>query len=300
MLNKKVLLITTTSILLSFLSLSQSFEKRFRDLSAKNDTIGQVKLLKEWELMNPKDPELFIAYFNFYVRQSMTEVVSIDMNKKDEHSFVLNDTGTGKPVGYLNSSTKYNSQILQKGFDYIDHGIVLYPARLDMRFGKIYMLGQAENFSEFTREIIKTIDYGYQIKDAWVWKQGKPLEAAKQFFLGSMQDYVNTIYNVENNELLPYMRQISEQVLKYNPEHVESLSNVALTYLIIGEYDKALPYLLKAETFAPKDIIVLNNIAEAYKRKTDIANARIYYEKIIKYGNKEEVQDAKEKIKNLK
>ena len=300
MLYKKALLLATTFILLAFLSLSQSFEKRFRDLTARNDTIGQVKLLKEWELMNPKDPELFIAYFNFYVRQSMTEVVSIDMNKKDEHSFVLSDTGTGKPVGYLNSSTKYNSQILQKGFDYIDHGIVLYPARLDMRFGKIYMLGQAENFSEVTREIIKTIDYGYQIKDAWFWKQGKPLEAAKQFFLGSMQDYVNTIYNVENNELLPFMRQISEQVLKYNPEHVESLSNVALTYLIIGEYDKALPYLLKAETFAPKDIIVLNNIAEAYKRKTDIANARIYYEKIIKYGNKEEVQDAKEKIKNLK
>jgi tetratricopeptide (TPR) repeat protein len=297
---RKALLITSTLILLSFFSLSQSFEKRFKELSARNDTIGQIKLLKEWELMNPKDPELFIAYLNYYARQSTTELISLDKNKRDENSIALSDTGTGKPVGYLNSSTKYNSQILQKGFDQINHGIALYPTRLDMRFGKIYMLGQAENFSEFTREIIKTIDYGDKIKDAWVWKQGKPLEAARQFFLSSMQDYINTIYNVEDNDLIPYMRQISEEVLKYNPEHVESLSSVALTYLIIGEYDKALPYLLKAETFAPKDIVVLNNLAEAYKRKNDLANARIYYEKIIKYGNREEVQDAKKKIKNLK
>jgi tetratricopeptide (TPR) repeat protein len=295
---KKSVLLTTIFTAASLFALSQNFEQQFKDLSSKKDTIGQLKILKEWELSKPRDPELFIAYFNFYVTKSRKEIVSVDKDKKNQPSFVLTDS-TGKSVGYLSSSLKYDPATLQKGFDYIDRGIALYPARLDMRFGKIYMLGEAENFSEFTRVLVQTIDYGNKINHAWLWKEGKPLEDAKHFFLGSMQDYITTIYDTEDDKLLPYIRQISEAVLNYFPEHVESLANVALTYLIGAEYDKALPYLLKAEKVAPKDIIVLNNIAETYKRKNDKVNAKIYYEKIVKYGSAEEAQDAKEKIKNL-
>lgn len=285
-----------------FLSLcaiaQQDFQKNFKDLSEKNDTAAQSRLLKGWEAAKPKDPELYIAYFNFYVKKSREELISLDEKPKKE-SFQLSDSGNGKPVGYLNFSTCYRSDILQKGFDYIDKGIALHPDRLDMRFGKIYMLGEAENYDMFTKVIIETIDHGNSIKDAWLWKEAKPLEDAKRFFLNSMQDYISTLYNTENDDLLPYMRQISEAILKYNPDHVISLANVALTYIIKEDYDKGLSYLLKAEKIDPKDIIVLNNIAEVYVRKKDNPNARIYYEKIIKSGNKEEVDDAREKLKKL-
>ena len=114
-----------------------------------------------------------------------------------------------------------------------------------------------------------------------------------------MQEYVITLYNTKNDSLLPNMRQISEAVLKYYPDHVESLANVALTYVVIGQYDKGLPYLLKAEKIAPKDIIVLNNIAEVFLRTNDNPNAKIYLNKIIKYGNKEEQAQAKERLKQM-
>lgn len=296
---QKTILLTSVFILTSLLSFSQDFALQFKDLSAKNDTSGQIKLLTDWTTASPNDPELFIAYFNYYLRRSMTEVISIDRTQKDKNSFVVSDTGTGKTVAYLNSSPKYKSDILQKGFDYINKGILLHPTRLDMRFGKIYMLGQAENYLEFTKEIVATIDYGNKINNTWLWKEGKPLENSKQFILSSLQDYITTIYNTEDDKLLPLMRQISETVVNYYPDHVESLSNIALTYLITGDYDKALPYLIKAENVAPNDVIVLNNIAEAYKRKGDKTNAKAYYEKIIKYGNKDEVQDARQKIKSL-
>ena len=149
------------------------------------------------------------------------------------------------------------------------------------------------------KTIIETIEYGNKINHAWTWKQNKPVEDPKNFFFGSIQDYIVTIYNTENDNLLPYMRQISETVLKYVPNHVESLSNVALTWMIAGDFDKALPYLLKAESVNPKDIIVLNNIAECYKRQNDKAKAKTYYEKVIKYGSKEEAEDARQKLKEL-
>jgi tetratricopeptide (TPR) repeat protein len=114
-----------------------------------------------------------------------------------------------------------------------------------------------------------------------------------------MQDYIATLYNTEDNDLLPNMRQISETILRYNPDHVISLANIALTYVIEGDNDKALGYLLKAEKIDPKDIIVLNNIAEAYVRKKETAKAKVYFEKIIKNGSKEDADNARERMKEL-
>ena len=277
----------------------QDFEKKFKDLAAQNDTVAQAKLLGEWEKTDPKNPELYVAYFNFYAKKSIREVISLDEKPKSNNSLQLNDTGTSNPVAYLNASVNYRSDVLQKAFDYIDKGISLHPTRLDMRFGKIYMLGQAENYSMFTKTVIETINFGNSIKDAWLWKEGKPLEDAKAFFLGSMQDYIGTLYNTEDNGLLPDMRQISETILKYNPDHVISLANIALTYAIEEDNDKAMEYLLRAEKIDPKDIIVLNNIAEGYVRKKDNAKAKIYFEKIIRIGEADDVQRAKERMKEL-
>ncbi len=179
---KKILLLICTCWT-TFIVHSQDFLKEFKLLQEKNDTVAQAKFLSSWESANPKDPELFIAYFNYYARMSMREEISLDSNIKSEQSLQVNDTATGKPVAYLNSSLKYKSDILQKGFDYIDKGIWLYPTRLDMRFGKIYMLGEAENYTEFTKSIVETIHYGNKINNAWTWKEGKPLDNAKKFFI---------------------------------------------------------------------------------------------------------------------
>ena len=167
-----------------------------------------------------------------------------------------------------------------------------------MRFGRIYMLGEIEDYQEFTRQIKEALVYSNKINNNWLWKGNKPVKDPKEFLLSSIQDYITTLYN-SGDEQLSNIRAISETVLKYYPNHVESLSNVALTYLINGDYDKALEYLLSAEKVAPKDVVVLNNIAEAYRRKKDSTKAKMYFEKVIRFGNKEEVQDAKEKMKNL-
>lgn len=296
---RHIFAITTALFFSSSAAFSQNFEKLFMEASDGKDTSRQLSILRQWEATNTKEPAFYIAAFNYSVQRSRREMVSLDRTKKGNESFVVSDTGTGKTVAYLNASVNYRSEILQKGFDYISQGIALYPSRLDMRFGKIYMLGEAENFEAFTQEIIEAIAYGYKTGHAWLWKDGKQLDGAKSFFLGSLQDYISTLYNTEDDKLLPLMRRISETVVRHEPTHVESLSNIALTYLVTGDFDKAIPYLLKAEGAAPKDVVVLNNIAEAYKRKGDKARAKVYYEKVIQYGDREEAQDAKQKLKSL-
>jgi len=279
----------------------QTFKKQFNELVSKKDTIEQKKLLEKWEKTDSNDPELIVAYFNYYVNKSRSEIITLGQNPKGENVLQIMDQDTTKkePVGFIYGDTYYNPELLSKGFDWINNGIEKHPNRLDLRFGKIYMFGQIEDYENFTKEIIKTIDYSAINKNNWTWADSKSLDDPKGFLLGSIQDYQVQLYNTENDSLLDNMKRIAEAVLNYYPDHIESLSNISVVYMLQKQYDKALEQLLKAEKLNPLDFIVLSNIAQAYKLNGDTKNAIKYYELTIKQGDEQAKQYAKEQIKEL-
>lgn len=118
--------------------------------------------------------------------------------------------------------------------------------------------------------------------------------------LSSVQEYQGRLYETENDSLLDNMKRIAETVLKYYPDHVMSLSDLAIVYLLRKQYDKALEPLLKAEKLSPEDEIVLNNIAQAYKLKGNNASAIKYYELVLKYCHPESKKYIQEQIDTLK
>ena len=280
----------------------QTFKQQFNDLVLKKDTAGQVELLKKWERTDDNDPELYVAYFNFYVTKSKRDFIELGNNPKGKDVLKIMDKDTTKkaPVGYMYGNSSYDKELLAKGFEYADKGIAKNPTRLDIRFGKIYIFGQSENYNDFTLEVIKAVDYSTIIKNKWTWTDNKPVDDPKQFMLSSIQTYQLQLYNANNDDLLDNMKQIAETVLKYFPDHVESLSNLSIVYLVKKEYDKALSSLLKAEKLAPKDYIVLSNIAHAYKLKDDKKNAIKYYELTVKYGDEQAKKFAEGQITELK
>lgn len=280
----------------------QTFKQQFNDLVSKKDTVGQKQLLEKWEKTDNNDPELFVAYFNYYVIKSKNEIITLGQNPKGEDVLQIMDQDTTKkePVGFIYGDTYYNPDLLSKGFDWISKGIEKHPNRLDMRFGKIYMFGQIEDYENFTKEIIKTIDYSAINKNKWNWADSKPLDDPKEFMLSSIQNYQIQLYNTENDGLLDNMKRIAETVLKYYPDHIESLSNLSIVFMLQKQYDNALEPLLKAEKLNPKDFIVLSNIAQAYKLKGDTKNAIKYYELTIKYGDEQAKKYAQGQIDELK
>lgn len=283
-------------------AIGQTFKPQFNDLVSKKDTLGQKQLLAKWEKSNSNDPELFVAYFNYFVIKSKNEMITLGQNPKGKDVLQVNDQDTSKkePVAFIYGDTYYNPDLLSKGFGWINKGIEKYPNRLDMRFGKIYMFGKIKDYEAFTKEIIKTIDYSAINENKWTWADGKPVDKPQEFILSSIQEYQNQLYNTGDDALLDNMKRIAEEVLKYYPNHVESLSNLSIVYLLQGQYDKAFEPLLKAEKLSPEDYIVLSNIAQAYKLKGDSTNAIKYYELTLKYGDDQAKKYAQEQIAELK
>lgn len=286
-------------LVFSITAFGQGYQADFQKHCQTNDTTKQREILTKWEKSDPNNPELFTSYFNHYFMRSRREVVRFTTEEPDEESLMLKDS-LNNTAGFLGSEIYYDPIILQKGFNKINKGINLYPNRLDMRFGKIYVLGQTGDWEKFTNEIVQTIQYSSTNQNDWLWTNNEKSEGGEELFLSALQDYQLQLYNTGRDDLLPNMQRIASEVLKYYPTHVESLSNLSITYILTGEYDKAITYLQKAEEINPEDYIVLSNIAQAYKLKGNKKKAIEYYEKISKYGDDQAKAFAQQQIKELK
>ena len=289
---------TFTAILISQIGFCQDFQSEFKKFFQANDTINQLKVLKEWKSASPQDAELFTSFFNYHFMRSRKEVLALTTEQPNGEMLVLTDS-LNQTAGYLGSQIYYNQTELEKAFNKIDEGIKRYPNRLDMRFGKIYALGQIPDWDNFTSEIVKTVQHSVTNNNNWTWTNNESGKYGKDFFLSSLQDYQVQLYNTGNDDLLMNMRNIANEILKYYPNHVESLSNLSLTYMLTGEYDKGIEPLLRAETIDPKDYIVLSNLAQCYKLKHDKEKAIEYYKRTILYGDESAKEYAKQQISIL-
>ncbi|MBW1296325.1 tetratricopeptide repeat protein [Aquimarina litoralis] len=287
------------AILLSQFGFCQNFQSEFLKYCQTKDTLNQLRTLEEWKKINPNDPELYTSYFNYHFSKSRKEVIALTTDQPNGQSLVIKDS-LNKTAGFLGSEIHYDKSELQKGISKIDEGIKNYPNRLDMRFGKIYVLGQTKDWQKFTSEIIKTIQYSSKNKNNWTWTNNETRKDGENFFLSALQDYQLQLYNTGDNKLLDNMKEIANEVLKFYPNHIESLSNLSITYLLTKEYDKALVPLYKAEKLNPKDYILLSNIAQAYKLKGEKQKAIEYYKKTIEFGDDRAKKYAKQQITELK
>lgn len=290
-----------TITLIAFSVNAQNYHKEFQDSFQNGDEAKQLEILQEWKRNSPNDAELHTSLFNYYFHESKDEIVILNSGTppKDEKVLVLKDS-VNQIAGFIGSQINYEESSLKKAFEAINNGIELYPNRLDMRFGKIYVLGQINDWSSFTKEIIETVNYSAKNNNQWTWTYNEKRDNGKEFFLSCLQDYQMQLYNTMNDNLLKNMQEISETVLSYYPNHIESLSNLSIGYLVSKQYDKALVSLLKAEKFNPEDFIVLGNIAYAYKESGDTENAITYYNKVIEFGDSQAKLQAEQELTKLK
>ena len=246
--NRKVLILVIGFLFCSYIN-GQSHIERFWTAFNVKDMVNAEKVLREWDLYDANDAELYVAYFNFYT------VKSIESKSTD-------------------SIKKYSP----KALEFITEGIDRFPTRFDMRVAKIYMLDELKDYNSFTSEVIKMIEASVNNKGDWKGEDFTLIENAEDMFHGAVLDFQGILFEKEDTSLFKDIMKISEVMQKHYPNHNQSRITMSTLYIAQKEYDKSLKTLLDAEKIEPENAILLYNIAYVYSEKGDKANAKKYYE----------------------
>ena len=246
--NRNILFLAI-GLLFCSVTYGQSFKKDFwTALQAKN-MIKAEEVLNAWDFADANDPELYVSYFNYYTVKSL---------EKD--------------------STVLDKQYTSKALEFISEGIERFPTRFDMRLAKIYMFERLKDFTSFTDEVIKLVNYSKKIEHNWKGENFSLINEAEEVFYGSVMEFQEKLFSEENPSLYKNIIQISNEMVKNYPNHVQSWLNISTINFMQKEYDKSLEALMKAINIEPKNAMLLFNIAHVYGLKGDKENTKKYYE----------------------
>lgn len=269
-------------------SYSTQFETLF--LTEHPDTTKIKSLLRMWQHFDPDDPQLYVAAFNFYFAQSSRELATAAGLPKDAN--LEGDSSR--------SWTQYDPKKTKVAMDWMDQGIKRFPDRLDMYLGKAHALRLTHSFDSFLALMPRILNRSVENRNQWKWSDGNVMDSGRRLMLTTMQGYMRELYRTDRKELLPVMSQLGASIVKIYPEEVEVLSMTAVSLLLQQQHAQAIAYLKRAEHIRPRDVVVLNNLAEAYRLSGDKEASLRYLRLVELNGSPEQRSTARRQMKALR
>ena len=247
--------------LLCLQMVGQAYKGDFAAALKANDMAKAEEVLKVWNKADVNDPELYVAYFNFYT------VKSQEPNPK--------------------TLDKENSK---KALAYITEGIERFPTRFDMRIAKIYMLDQLKDYQPFTTEILSLLDYSKKIQNNWKGENFSLIFNPDEMLSGAVLDFLERLFAKGDTNLYPNMIQIAERMIQYYPRHIKTRLLLSSVYMHQKKIDIALETLLKANDVNPEIPVVHYNLAYIYDIKGDKENTRKHYKLTIDNAKEDDAE----------
>ena len=276
-------------ILLVSFRIFADYKSEYDNLLSARNLEGIAALLPKWEKAEPKNPELYIAYFNYYLLKGQRSTYSLDTYKKDNtNSLALVDQETNQIAGYLNNNIWYEKEDVDKALSYLEKGLKFGKNRLDMYFGRIHILGEIGEYEKQSQKIIEVLKLGKQINHKWLWSMNEviPSSESERIFLVSINDYYKALLQKSSPQSLSAAEKACVAQLKLYPKDVEVHNYLALAYIGQGKIQEALNVLLKADKLAKEDYTILFNMASCYETLKQYDKAKECYLRIKKNPDK--------------
>ncbi|UTC65935.1 MULTISPECIES: lipopolysaccharide assembly protein LapB [unclassified Treponema] len=289
-------------VLVSF-QLFADYKTEYDNLLAARDLQKIAALLPKWEKAEPKNPELYIAYFNYYLLKGQRSKHSLDTYRKDNsNSLALVDQKTNKIAGYLNNNIWYEKEDVDKALSYLEKGLKFGKNRLDMYFGRIHILGEIGEYEKQSQRIIEVLKLSKTIKNKWLWSMNEaiPSSESERFFLISVTEYYKSLLQKSTPETLSAAEKACEAQLKLYPNNIEVHNYLSLTYIGQGKFKEALNVLLKADKLTNEDYVIIFNMARCYGGLKQYGKAKECYLRMKKNPDKRVQDMAEQRLSELK
>jgi len=220
----------------------------------------------------------YMSEFDRTYQASITPALYLSDDTTSLELLVVDDLGN--IVQGIGEKKLYDKKAVQESLELIERGISSFPDRLDLRIRKINVLKEQEDWNLFTQNIISTALYSRDKERDWKGPDDIIIQDDIKYILSIIQGFQISLFNSGDLDNLQYIRSVAEEILTIYPNHIPSLSNLALTHTLNEQYRPALPYLLKAEKIDSTDFIIQANIAYAYKNLGDTVRALSYYKRL--------------------
>lgn len=273
----------------------------FLKLLRSKDTAAQRKFLNQWEGIGKQDPELYVCNANYYMNLAKKAVIQMSTvaPTKGQEAYSIQDS-VGNTVGYMYSVPTMDAALSEQSLAWLNQGIVKFPRRLDLLFGKVYLFGEQLRYDSFSITLMEAIEKSVQNNFQWQWSKGVELQDGKQFLFSTCQDYIGKLFNSDDSLGWIWIEPISLALLDIEPKNIPCTSNLAVSNMMLQRWAEAVPHLNRAHALDTKDGIVLANMGYCYLQLQNKAKAMKYY-KLLKKSKEPRYQElAKEMLQVVK
>lgn len=241
--------------------------------------------LEKWETAENENPEMYIAWFNYYVRLGSSS--GIEMGRMNDGRYRIYD------------QENYLRENVYKGIGYLDKGLKYRKDRLDMYFGKISLLNRINDYQKAGEEVMKVLQLSEQTGNNWLWSDNVKIEDGEQFFLSALYDYYNVWINAGTEAALNQLKICTTRQMELYPQYIEAYNYLSVYYLINNDFNNAIEYLEKALTVNANDSIVLINLGRAYNAVGNKLKAKECFNKVMSVGNENDKKYAQSYLDKL-
>lgn len=223
--------------------------------------VGVETLLNKWEAAWPKDPQVWVARFNFCFtrcRSSHVEELPLDRYLGQPPLLPITDS-LGVKHNYF-EVYDYDDALFAEANSAIGQAISLKPWRLDYRMVRIdALMAYEKDKPEMTFQELKAlVDKHYKEKP--VWEHEGLTGITEEQFRAFMQDYCVALFRLGSDTSAEVFKGFSEYLLKYCKDEPLYVNNLGSYYLVRKEYKKARKYYEQVLKKHPDDMTALQNM----------------------------------------
>lgn len=256
---------------------------QYNELLLRGNFKGLEEHLKAWKKAEPKNPELYVGYFNYYVRRNLT--FKQELIQEGGRTFLAN-----RP--------QYNEADVYTGIALLDKGIALAPQRIDMRWGKIELLMEIRDYKAASEAIIAVLEVSKKTKGRWL-KRDTPVKNGEEYVLEYLIRFYGAMVDAASDASLSSLQKCGDVQIALYPKDVVGYNFAALACMLSMRADDALPYLLKAESLDGSDYLILLNLGRVYRMLSQKENAVKYFKQVIAKGDAMQRQAAQEMLNEM-